>query len=132
MNLQINRALKEDSACRIVQVRKVTTKDKGRFLVNPKRFGLVSSNDGALRIRVATDLTLLKRMLGDRTGKFEGNSRRDNGIWCSTRSLMMGRDRTWADRNGRWRWSGLFTYFWMYCNVKVNIQSIRDIENAMD
>ena len=131
MNHRIDRALKEDSACRIVRVREVTTKDKGRFLVNPKRFGLVSSNDGAPWIRVVTDLTLLKRALADRTGKFEGNFQRDDGIWRSTRSLTMGRDRTRTDRNGQWRWSGLFTYFWMYCNVKVNIQSISDIENAL-
>ena len=81
---------------------------------------------------MVTNLTLLKRALADRTGKFERNSWWDNGIWRCTRSLKMGWDRTRADRNGRWRWSGLFTYFWMYCNVKVNIQSISDIENAMD
>ena len=132
MNHRIDRAPKEDSACRIVQVREVTTKDKGRFLVNLKRFCVVSSNDGAPRIRVVTNLTLLKRALADRTGKFEGNSWWDNGIWRYTRSLTMGRDRTRANRNRWWRWLGLFTYIWMYCNTKVNIQSISDIENAMD
>ena len=114
MDYQVDWALKKDSAHGIIWVRKVTTEDKWRFLVDPKRFGLVSSNDGTPRIRVTTDLTLLKRALANRAGKFKGNSRRDNGIWGSTRSLMMGRDRTRADRNGWWRWSGLFTYFWMY------------------
>ena len=85
---------------------------------------------------MATDLTLLKRVLADRTGKFEGNSWRDDGIWHSTRTLTMGRnrsrDRSRVDRNRWWRWLGLFTYFWMFYNTKVNIQSIRDIENAMN
>ena len=93
--------------------------------MNPKRFGLVSSNDGSARIQVATNLTLLKKVLADRTGKFEGNSQRDDGIWRMTRSFMMGwrgtRDRTRVDRNRWWRWLELFTYFWMYYKMKVNI-----------
>ena len=112
------------------------TKDEGRFLVNLKRFGLISSNDSSVRIWVVTDLALLKKVLADRTGKFEGNSWRDNSIWHMTRSLMMGqrgmRDRTRMDRNRWWRCLALFTYFWMYYNMKVNIQSIHDIENAMN
>ena len=51
---------------------------------------------------MVTDLTLLKVVLADGTRKFEENSLRNDGIWCSTRSLMMGqrgtRDRTRADR----------------------------------
>ena len=131
-----NWALKKDSACGIVWIRKVMTKGKWQFLMNPKRFSLVLSNDSTVRIQVGTDLTLLKRALADRTGKFEGDSRRNNGIWHMTRSLTMGwrgtRDRTTADRDRWWRWLGLFTYFWMYYNMKVNIQSIHDIENAMN
>ena len=76
-------------------------KYEGQFLMNPKRFGLVSSNDSSARIQVATDLTLLKRALADRTGKFKGNSQRDNGIWCNTGSLMGWRgtrDRMRVDR----------------------------------
>ena len=93
---------------------------------------MVSSRNGTPRIRVATDLTLLKRVLADRTGKFKRNSWRDDSIWCITRFLKGTRDRTRVNRNGWWRWSGLFTYFWMFYNVKVNIQSICDIENAMN
>ena len=64
---------------------------------------MVSSNDSTLRIQVATDLTLLKRALANRTGKFEKNSWRDDSIWHTTRFLKGTRDRTRVDRNGRWR-----------------------------
>ena len=70
--------------------------------MNPKRFSMILSNNGGSRIRVVTNLTLLKGALANRTRKFEGNSQRDNGIWCSTRSLIMEqkrmRDRTRMDR----------------------------------
>ena len=96
----------------------MTTKDKRQFLMNLKRFSVVLSNNGSMRIQVVTNLTLLKGALADGTREFEGNSWRDDGIQYSTRSLTMGqrgmRDRTRADRERRWRWLGLFTYFWMY------------------
>ena len=65
------------------------TKNKGQFLMNLKRFSLVSSNNGSVRIQVMTNLTLLKGVLANMTGKFEGNSWRDNGIQCSTGPLTM-------------------------------------------
>ena len=42
--------------------------------MNPKRFGVVSSNDGGVRIQVMTDLTLLMGVLADGTRKFEDYS----------------------------------------------------------
>ena len=42
------------------------------------------------------------------------------------------RDRTRADRKRQWRWLGLFTYFWMYKNMKVNFHSVGDIENVIN
>ena len=56
--------------------------------MNPKKFSVVSSNDSSTRIRVMTDLTLLKGALADRTRKFKGNSQRDDGIWCNTRQIL--------------------------------------------
>ena len=50
MDYQINWALKQNGASGIVWVRKVTTKDKGQFLMNPKRFSAVSSDNGGTRI----------------------------------------------------------------------------------
>ena len=87
---QIDWAPKQNGVSGIVRIREVTTKDKRQFLMNPKRFSAVSSDYSGMRIRVATDLTLLKGALADGTRKFKANSWRDNDIQCSTGSLMMG------------------------------------------
>ena len=50
MTLQIDRALQQNGASGIIQVRKVATKDKGQFLMNLKRFSMVLSNNGSVRI----------------------------------------------------------------------------------
>ena len=50
MDLWIDWVPKQNSVSGIIWIRKVTTKDKRQFLMNPKRFNVISSNDSSTRI----------------------------------------------------------------------------------